>query len=251
MMKKGALIAASLLAGVLLLVLVSVERRVSGQTVPDAASEAEQDPHAQHGMLETMAGAGHQHDSHAAHMKFTQPRPASAADRQRASSVVESLRRALEQYEDAEAARQDGYQPFLENLPLPEYHFTNYTYAVMAAFSFNPERPTSLLYRKTRNGYELTGAMYTAPKHFSEDQLDKRIPLSVASWHAHVNLCMPRRGQQADWRRFGFIGSIATAEECDAAGGRFFPQLFGWMVHVYPYEADATLVWKHGGSAQH
>jgi len=31
-------------------------------------------------------------------------------------------------------------------------------------------------------------------------------------------------------------GSIATEEACDAANGRFQPVIFGWMVHVYPYE---------------
>ena len=29
---------------------------------------------------------------------------------------------------------------------------------------------------------------------------------------------------------------IATEEACDAALGRFQPVIFGWMVHVYPYE---------------
>ena len=27
-----------------------------------------------------------------------------------------------------------------------------------------------------------------------------------------------------------------TEEACDAAGGKFYPSIFGWMVHVYPYE---------------
>ena len=36
-------------------------------------------------------------------------------------------------------------------------------------------------------------------------------------------------------------------ESCDAAGGRFYPIIFGWMVHVYPYEADAR---KRFGSSE-
>jgi hypothetical protein len=40
----------------------------------------------------------------------------------------------------------------------------------------------------------------------------------------------------ADWTKFGLHGSIATKDSCDAAGGRFSPVIFGWMVHVYPYE---------------
>ena len=80
--------------------------------------------------------------------------------------------------------------------------------------------------------------MYTMPKRASEDQLNARLPLSVATWHLHTNLCMPPREQRrtADWTRFGLRGSIATQEACDAAGGRFHPVIFGWMVHVYPYE---------------
>jgi hypothetical protein len=38
-------------------------------------------------------------------------------------------------------------------------------------------------------------------------------------------------------------GSIATADACAAAGGRFFPQLFGWMVHVYPFEKTSEKIW--------
>jgi hypothetical protein len=80
--------------------------------------------------------------------------------------------------------------------------------------------------------------MYTMPKRATEDQLNERIPLSVATWHLHSNLCMPPRKQlsRADWTKFGLRGSIATEESCDAAGGRFHPVIFGWMVHVYPYE---------------
>jgi hypothetical protein len=49
---------------------------------------------------------------------------------------------------------------------------------------------------------------------------------------------MPQKGQlrSADWTKFGLKGSIATQEGCDDANGRFQPVIFGWMVHVYPYE---------------
>jgi hypothetical protein len=39
------------------------------------------------------------------------------------------------------------------------------------------------------------------------------------------------------------LGSITTREACEAAGGQFRPHLFGWMVHVYPNEADAKKIW--------
>jgi hypothetical protein len=90
--------------------------------------------------------------------------------------------------------------------------------------------------------------MYTDRKGATVDQLNQRVPLSVARWHRHINLCFPARGidiKTADWTKFGFNGSIATKEACDAAGGRFFPQVFGWMVHVYPWETNPQLVWAH------
>ena len=148
------------------------------------------------------------------------------------------MREGIAKYKDYRAAIADGYKIFLPNLKQPEYHFTNYRNGFLEAFTFEPSRPTSLLYKKTSVGYELVGAMYTMPKRASEEQLNERIPLSVATWHLHTNLCMPPRHQRrdADWAKFGLRGLISTEEACDAAGGRFHPVIFGWMVHVYPYE---------------
>jgi hypothetical protein len=89
--------------------------------------------------------------------------------------------------------------------------------------------------------------MYTAPRGTSEEKLDQRVPLSVARWHRHVNLCFPPKGQSAsaDWTKFGFAGSISTKAACNAAGGRFYPQVFGWMVHVYPWATTQQAAWSH------
>jgi hypothetical protein len=123
-------------------------------------------------------------------------------------------------------------------MPQREYHFTNYGKGFLEAFGFDPSRPTSLLYKKTSTGYELVGAMYTMPKRATEEQLNERVPLSVAMWHLHTNLCLPAKGEYrtTDWTKFGLKGSIATQDACDANGGRFQPSIFGWMVHVYPYQ---------------
>ncbi len=179
------------------------------------------------------------HDAHSLHMRMTAMRRSSAQDTARANEVVTQLRGGLEKYKDYRVALNEGYKIFLPNLPQPEYHFTNYVNGFFEAFSFDASRPTSLLYKKTSDGYELVGAMYTMPKRATEEQLNARIPLSVAMWHLHTNLCMPPKGQQfrnTDWHKFGLKGSIATPDACDAAGGRFQPVIFGWMVHVYPYE---------------
>jgi hypothetical protein len=141
----------------------------------------------------------------------------------------------------------DGYEPFLPHVAQEHYHFTNNWNAFKGAFRFDPEQPTSLLYKWTPGGYELEGAMYTAPKRFGEERLHQRVPLSVARWHAHVNLCFPKKSEmrRADWTRFGFRGSIASETECSEAGGRFYPQLFGWMLHVHPLKDVPSQIWTH------
>jgi len=203
-----------------------------GMDMDDAkANEA----HAVHDMT-----PGHM-DAHSQHMHMTAMRPQTPEDAARAKEIVTQLRAGIEKYKDYHVALNDGYKIFLPNLPQPEYHFTNYVNGFLEAFKFDPSRPTSLLYKKTSDGYELVGAMYTMPKRATEEQLNARVPLSVAMWHLHTNLCMPQRGQlrSADWTQFGLKGSIATQQACDAANGRFQPVIFGWMVHVYPYE-DST-----------
>lgn len=189
------------------------------------------------------------HDMHmGAHMFMTELRPHKVSDDQRAAQMVDILRKSISKYRDYKLALADGFRIFLPNLPRPLYHFTNYRYGYQAEFRFNPEQPTSLLYKKTRDGYELVGAMYTAPRSSNEAQLDERVPLSVARWHKHVNFCMPPKGSpdvEVNRREFGFAGSIATQDACEQAGGRWFPQVFNWMVHVYPFETDPSKVWAH------
>ena len=103
---------------------------------------------------------------------------------------------------------------------------------------------------KAGDRVRVTGVMYTAPWWTDESELDARVPLSVAPWHQHVNLCVPpgRRGS-AEWtarwteRRngrplFGPRSPIATKPECEAVGGTFVERLFGWMVHVDAFAAE-------------
>ena len=186
------------------------------------------------------------------HMKMTDMRPVQNGDRERATQVVDEARRAMAKYEDYHVALNDGFQIFLPDVPQKQYHFTNYRYGFEAAFHFNPDHPTSLLYDKTADGYKLAGVMYTAPARFSQDELNERIPLSVAHWHEHVNFCFPPKDRNAEMGqknpKFGMAGSISTREACDAAGGKFVPRVFGWMVHVYPNENDA---WGMGPGMHH
>jgi hypothetical protein len=182
------------------------------------------------------------------HMKMTGLREAKSGDAARAAQVVESARKVAEQYKDYKTALADGFKIFLPNVPQKQYHFTNYKYGFEAAQHFDPDKPTSLLYEKNGDDYKLIGVMYTARKTATEDDLDQRIPLSIAQWHAHINLCIPPKDRRAEvleaHPKFGLNGSITTKEECDAAGGRFMPQVFGWMVHVYPFEQKPEDIWS-------
>jgi len=220
----------------------------SGDKGEAAVADAESQAHVMHSM------EGHHLDM-GPHMKMTALRPLKPGDQERAGKVVEAARRVAEKYKDYHSALSEGFQIFLPNVPQKTYHFTNYSYAFEAAFGFNPEHPTSLLYEKHGDDYKLVGVMYTAPKRLSEDDLDQRIPLSVAQWHEHVNFCAPPEGQKLEAlspnAKFGFHGSITTKEECDANGGTFKPIVFNWMVHVYPLEKSEAAIWAVDRDHEH
>lgn len=209
------------------------------------------------------------------HMTMTPTRPQTPADAQRGEEIIATMRRVLARYQDSEAAVAAGYIPYMPTVPQDVYHFAN---RALSADEYlgdvSIERPGALLFeRKALGGYKLVGAMYSAPANYTLDQLDAIIPLSLTHWHAHTNICLPagvteqdvmngdiprhvrasipnnpmgftvsssarmRFGYLAD-PRFGFGGTISTAADCEAVGGNFHPQIFGWMVHVYPFQSD-------------
>jgi hypothetical protein len=185
----------------------------------------------------------------AGHMLMTAIRPAGREDATKAQAVVERAKVAMGPYKDYRKALADGYQIFLPNVPQPQYHFTNYEHGREAREHFDPGKPTSLLYKKLPDGgYQLVGAMYTDRVDAPVDELNERIPLSVARWHQHINFCKAPADRKAEYfgseAKFGLRGSITTKDACEAAGGEFHPHVFGWMVHVYPYEADPAKIWS-------
>src|SRR5580704_17020875 len=126
----------------------------------------------------------------AGHMSMTTLRPPQPGDQQKADAIVADARKAMEPYQDYRKALADGYEIFLPNLPQPQYHFTNHDNGLAARLHFDPLKPTSLLYKITPDGgYKLVGAMYTDRFDASEDELNERIPLSIARWHQHINFC--------------------------------------------------------------
>ena len=216
--------------------------KMSGMKMPDMAGmNNDGSAHAMLSMADRKMDMG-------PHMKMTTLRDLKPGDQEKADQVVTAARKAAEKYTDYKVALADGYKIFLPNVPQKQYHFTNYRYAFEAAIEFNPEHPTSLLYQKDGEEYKLIGVMYTAPKNANWIELDQRIPLSIAQWHAHINLCMPPADRKKEaWgpnAKFGLAGSITTRDACEAAGGKFMPQIFGWMVHVYPFEQKPEDIWS-------
>ena len=130
------------------------------------------------------------------HMQMTNLEPRNSVDSVRAAQLVTELRSSIGKYKDVNIAVADGFKQFAPQVKNQHvYHFTNYRWGLENAFRFNPEKPTSLLYKKDAKGeFVLVGAMYTAPKRYSGKDLGKRVPLSVAQWHKHINWCLPPRG---------------------------------------------------------
>jgi hypothetical protein len=193
------------------------------------------------------------------HMRLTPVRSGTRADSIRAEAVADTLRRAIARYADVRVAVADGFKPFAPNVKRQKvFHYTRYSWAAEAAFEFDPAKPTSLLYRRDPDGgLRLIGAMYTAPERSTLDDLDRRVPLSIARWHLHTNVCIPGLGQRRRWTEekdgkpvFGPLSPIASREECNAVKGRFLPHVFGWMVHANVLEGnDPGSVWgmSHDG----
>ncbi|MFG5381888.1 hypothetical protein [Yoonia sp. R2-816] len=203
-----------------------------------------------------MMGSMMEHHEHNPHIELTPVTRAAAGDVHRARILAERVRRAIMQYGDVRAAESDGYRRF-GPATLPEVHYVNRRLSRAERRGINPETPGSLLYAPQHGGMELAGAMFTAPHGTSLAELNARVPLSQARWHVHVNICLPRPVfNRSAWRQrgadgqplFGPMGSIATREACEAAGGQFNAVLQGWMVHVYPFRQNPADWWvqRHG-----
>lgn len=195
----------------------------------------------------------------AGHMTMTSRRTPTSADLARADEILQSLRQSLEPFKDYQVAEAAGYKQFLPRVPQEIYHFTSWQNALANEFSFDPTRPTSLMYKRVPGGYQLVGVMYTAPRKFTPDQLNDRVPLSVATWHLHTNFCQAPPGTDphayfGPAAQFGLAGSITTQEQCTQVGGTFKPAIYNWMVHVWPFETDPSKVWateEHPGAMDH
>ena len=190
------------------------------------------------------------------HMCITPARPPQPGDEERAKQLVAQVKAAIEKYKDYKKAIADGYVQANPTVDQPQFHFTNDANARLADSGFDPARPTSLLYFRTpTQRFKLEGVMYTARPSASEDELNQRIPLSLARWHKHTNFCGAPENKVkqyfGDHPKFGMFGSIHTRDACEAEGGKFLPVVFTWMIHVFPYEQDMKDVFSMNDDIPH
>jgi hypothetical protein len=191
--------------------------------------------------MSSMGNMGPSMAAMAGHMYITPLRPKQPGDEEKAKALVELVKASIERYKDYRKALADGYVIANPKVDQPQSHFNNTANIKEAAQHFNPTKPSSLLYRKTPNQrYKLEGVMFTDRPDATEDELNERIPLSIVRWHVHTNFCAAPADKVQEYfgksPKFGMFGSIRTEEACKASGGTFFPRMFTWMIHVFPYE---------------
>jgi hypothetical protein len=176
------------------------------------------------------------------HMQMSLKAEPAQGDTERANEILAAAAGVLSEYRDVKAAVHDGYKPFFPTGRVgEEIHYTNYRRRRLEQQHIDYSRPSSILYRRTSDGLRAVGVMYTAPTDATPEQLNAIAPLSIATWHRHVDFCggpktLSKSEQFGPNARFGPQGSIHTEEECAAAQGLWIPVVLEWMTHVYPNE---------------
>jgi hypothetical protein len=181
-------------------------------------------------VVSPLAAQAEAHTMAHAHMSFSPAQPASPADTARALALLETLRNSLAPYQTLEAAEAAGYVPARSPESVKEgklLHAGRRPRRLRSQGTFDPANPQALLFEKDASGaMKLSGAMFVAPPAASLADLDAMVPLGVARWHQHTNVCVA--ADRAQSRR---IVKATTEEECTRLGGRFRAQS-RFMVHV-------------------
>jgi hypothetical protein len=183
------------------------------------------------------------------HMQMSFKGKAQPGDKQCAGRIVAAARGVVAHYSDVNTALRDGYKPFHPTGKMgEEVHYTNYRYNRLEQHHADYDHPGSILYKRTPEGMQAVGVMYTAPRDSTPEQLNAVAPLSIATWHRHVDFCgaprsTPLKEQIGPHARLGPLGNIHTEEACKEAHGLWIPVVFGWMTHVYPNAKSPNDVW--------
>jgi Carboxypeptidase regulatory-like domain len=235
-----------------------------GTSYVEAPAHEQQQPDQSKGGMAgmDMSGAGDMGDmgssmaAMAGHMYITPLRPRQPGDEEKTKAVVAQVKASIERYKDYRKALADGYVIGNPKVKQPQYHFVKQSNILEAEHHFDPTKPSALLYYGTPSQrYRLEGVMFTVPPSASEDELNARIPLSIVRWHEHVKFCAAPADKVQEYLgqhpKFGMFGSITTAEACKAEGGTFYPVIFTWMIHVFPYEDNLKDVFSMNDDIPH
>jgi len=206
--------------------------------------------------MESMSVMGQSMAAMTNHMCITPMRPMQPGDGEKARALVAQVRASIEKYKDYKKALADGYVIANPKVEQPQFHFTNKANVRLADTQFDPTKPSALLYYHTpTQRYRLEGVMFTDSTSASLDELNQRVPLSIARWHEHTDFCAAPASKVDEYHgespKFGMFGSIHTAEACKAEGGTFFPVIFSWMIHIFPYETDLKDVFSMNDDIPH
>jgi hypothetical protein len=183
------------------------------------------------------------------HMQMSLKGASQPGDEKRAQQIVIAAQEVIARYADVNEALREGYKPFYPTGKMgEEVHYTSYRYARLEQKGVNYKQPGSILYKRTPEGMKAIGVMYTAPQNSTADELNAVAPLSIATWHRHVDFCggprnLPLEEQFGPHARLGPQGSIHTEEACSQAHGLWIPVVFGWMTHVYPTAKSSDEMW--------
>ena len=183
------------------------------------------------------------------HMQMSLKSDRQPGDDRRAGEILTAARLALANYADVNTALRDGYKPFFPSGKIgEEVHYTNYRLAAREKRRVDYRHPGSLLYKRTVHGMEAVGVMYIAPQDATAADLNAIAPLSIATWHRHVDFCGGPRNltlqqQFGPHAQFGPRGAIHSEAVCREAHGLWMPVVLGWMTHVHPNAATAAEVW--------
>ena len=240
---------------------------LTGGVLIAAASHAQQQPDSSSKSMANMPGMdmgdmggmkdmGPSMAAMAGHMYITPLRPTQPGDEEKVKAIVSQVKASIERYKDYKKALADGYVIGNPEVDQPQFHFNNQANIQQAEHHFDPAKPSSLLYFKTpKQKYKLEGVMFTAGPYVTEDELNDRIPLSIVRWHEHTNFCAAPANRVQEYLgknpKFGMFGSIKTAEACKAEGGTFYPHIFTWMIHIFPFEDNLKDVFSMNDDIPH
>lgn len=150
----------------------------------------------------------------------------------RLSKLIADIRTATEHYLDVEQAKADGYLQKSGNVPLEGYRFEKPDIT-----RFDYTRPSSLLYIRAEEKWQLVALEYAVPGERPAES-----PFPGVNWERHLAMC-----RYGDWQQY----PARSSQECPQSHPETRSQLVAWspdrwVIHLWlwypnPYGLFASL----------